>query len=130
MPLGGVLVKQKQYYRNGLILCFVTLSPSLSLVIVSPQSVNTTVGSSARFTCVASNTLVLGWTINGLPAITYNAVPTDIHNSLKYTSLLTVNASKELNGSIITCLAVSSMSHKTTNVSAILLVQGNAANVY
>uniref|UniRef100_A0A1X7TW32 Fibronectin type-III domain-containing protein n=1 Tax=Amphimedon queenslandica TaxID=400682 RepID=A0A1X7TW32_AMPQE len=93
-------------------------------IIVPPQSLNTTVGSNAPFTCVASNTLVLGWTINGLPAITYNAVPNDTHNSLVYTSLLTVNATETLNGSIITCLAVSSYTHKTTNVSAILLVQG------
>ena len=113
-------------------LSFLSSSLSFPLLVITrpPLSHNTTLGSSVAFTCVAlPDTLVLGWTINGSSALAhkYGAVNSN-HDTLTFTTVLTVIASNELNGSVVSCLAWSNQGN--ANLSSLLLIQGKGKGSY
>ena len=115
---------------SSLSFLFSSLSFPPLVITRPPLSHNTTLGSSVTFTCVAlPDTLVLGWTINGSSALAHKyGVVNSNHDTLTFTTVLTVIASNELNGSVVSCLAWSNQGN--ANLSSLLLIQGKGKGSY
>ena len=98
----------------------------LLAILQGPQSVNISEGSVIHFTCTSSpDTLILAWVINGSDAMLSggeDSVDKDPVSGIM-SSNLTITASKELNNSLISCVAVAAFS-LPVNSSALLLIQG------
>ena len=98
----------------------------LLAILQGPQSVNVSEGSVIHFTCASSpDTLILAWAINGSDAMLsggQDSVAKDPVSGI-LSSNLTVTASKGLNNSLISCVAVAVFS-PPVNSSALLLIQG------
>ena len=98
----------------------------LLAILQGPQSVNVSEESVIHFTCTSSpDTLILAWVIDGSDAMLsggQDSVAEDPVSGI-LSSNLTITASKGLNNSLISCVAVALFS-PPVNSSALLLIQG------
>ena len=95
-------------------------------IVSPPQSLNTTLGSTATFNCVVLNAQAIYWTINGSLSDLFNDVETEVNqkpgsNALE--SVLLVPTVMELNDSNVTCNAVVNGIVQSSDP-VLLLIQG------
>ena len=104
---------------------------NLPEICVDPESVNATLGSTARFFCTAFGPAFVIWTVNGIdvndPSLNNRGIEaeTPSNNSVPINSTLTVNATVENNGTMIQCVAATPVVRSTA---AILYIQGMYSN--
>ena len=95
-------------------------------IVSPPQSLNTTLGSTATFNCVVLNAQAIYWTINGDFSNLLDDVMTEVSqepDSNTLESVLLVPTVMELNDSNVTCNAVVNNIVQSSDP-VLLLIQG------